>query len=272
MESRIARRDLALVAVTVVGLSRLLDGASLWVVGGLLLGALLLGSLQVLADHDSSVQAGGVPIESLILPAVAGIACVGVVRLVPFGLGLAPALLVTGWLVHRCLTLEARILASPDGFDDDGRTAVLVTTLLVAFIAFIGVAAMVPGGLAQPGAGGVAGGPLPRRDLLALATGDAVIAFLLGYRAAALRVSTLRDALWSAGTYAAAIAIAAATVRFMEIPRLMGPALLTLTFYLWDAFHGATPSRRREARWIWQTILLALLGAGVIALNLLIRT
>lgn len=273
-EGRAGRRDLALVAVTVVGLSRLIEPPGAWLVAVFLLGAIVLGTLQVLGDEaERGERIGlGIPIESLFLPAVAAVACLGAIRLVPFGLGLAPALLVTGWLVHRCLTLEARILATPDGFDDDGRTAVLVTTLLVAFIAFIGVAAMVPGGLAQPGAGGVAGGPLPRRDLLALATGDAVIAFLLGYRAAALRVSTLRDALWSAGTYAAAIAIAAATVRFMEIPRLMGPALLTLTFYLWDAFHGATPSRRREARWIWQTILLAMLGAGVIALNLLIRT
>ena len=214
----------------------------------------------------------GVPLESLILPAVAAVACLGAIRLVPFGLALAPALLLTGCSSQRCLALEARILAAPADLDDDGRTAVLVTTLLVAFLAFIGVAAMVPGGLAQPESGGAAGGPLPRRDLLALALGDAVIAFLLGYRAAALRVTTLRDALWSAATYAAAIAIAAAAVRFMEIPRLMGPALLTLTFYLWDAFHGSTPSRRRDARWIWQTLLLAVLGLVVIGLNLMVRT
>jgi hypothetical protein len=58
----------------------------------------------------------------------------------------------------------------------------------------------------------------------------------------------------------------------MEIPRLVGPAMLTLTFYLWDAFHGATPLRRRDARWIWQTALLAILGAAVIALNLMARS
>ncbi len=273
-EDRAGRRDLALVAVTVVGLSRLIEPPGAWLVAIFLLGAIVLGTLQVLGEEAAHSDSGGlgIPIESLFLPAVAAVACLGAIRLVPFGHGLAPALLVTGWLVYRCLALEARILSAPDDLDADDRTAILVTTLLVAFVAFIGVAAMVPGGLAQPGSGGVAGGPLPRRDLLALTAGDAVIAFLLGYRAAALRVATLRDALWSAGTYAAAIAIAAATVRFMEIPRLMGPALLTLTFYLWDAFHGSTPSRRRDARWIWQTALLALLGAGVIALNLLTRT
>jgi hypothetical protein len=84
-------------------------------------------------------------------------------------------------------------------------------------------------------------------------------------------VATLRDALWSAFTYAAAIAIGAAALRALEIPRLVGPALLTLAFYLWDAFHAATPSRRRDIRWLWQTLLLAGLGAIVVAWNLLIR-
>jgi hypothetical protein len=270
---RAGRRDLALAAVTMVGLSRLIEPPGVWLVAIFLLGAVLLGTLQVLHDEAAHTGAGaaGVPVESLILPAVAAVACLGAIRLVPFGLGLAPALLVTGLLVDRCLALEARILSAPDGLDTDGRTSVLVTALIVGFLGFVGVAAMVPGGLAQPGAGGAAGGPLPRSDLLALAVADALIAFLLGYRAAALRVATLRDALWSAATYGAAIAIGAAAVRFMEIPRLMGPALLTLTFYLWDAFHGAAPSRRRDARWIWQTALLGILGAAVVALNLMGR-
>ena len=87
-----------------------------------------------------------------------------------------------------------------------------------------------------------------------LAAGDALVAFLLGYRAASLRVNTARDALWAAVTYAAAIAIGAAALRAMEIERLVGPALLTLAFYLWDAFIGAAPSRRRDIRWIGQIV------------------
>jgi hypothetical protein len=272
-ESKAARRDLALAAVTIVGLSRLIEPPGVWFVAIFLLGAVVLGSLQVLGEETAHTEhhALGVPIESLILPAVAAVACLGAIRLVPFGLWLAPALLVTGVLVERCLALEARILSSPRGLDEEGGTTVLVTTLLVAFLAFIGVAATVPGGLAQPGTSGAAGGPLPRGDLLILAVGDAVVATLLGYRAAALRVGSLRDALWSAATYGVAIAIAAAALRFVQIPRLMGPAMLTLTFYLWDAFHAATPARRRDARWIWQTILLVGLGIAVIALNLFVQ-
>ena len=268
-----ARRDLALAAVTVVGLSRLIEPPAVWFVAIFLLGAVLVGTLQVLADTSARAEGGGggVPVESLILPAVAAVACIGAIRLVPFGLGLAPALLITGIIVDRCLALEARILASPAGLDAEARTTVLVTTLVVAFMGFVGVAATIPGGLAQPGSPGAGGAPLSERDLLVLAAGDAAIAFLLGYRAAALRVSNVRDALWSAGTYAAAIAIGAAAVRFIEVPRLLGPALLTLTFYLWDAFHGAAPARRRDLGWLWQTLLLVVLGIVVVALNLMTR-
>ena len=269
MEDRLARRDLALAAVTVVGLSRLIEPPGVWLVAVFLLGAMLLGTLQVLGDEVATD--GGVPIESLILPAVAAMACVGAIRLVPFGLWLAPALAVSGFIVMRALALEARIIATPEGLGPEDRTAVLVATLTIAFLGFVGVAATVPGGLAQPGAAGAAGGPLPIRDLAVLAAADALIAFLLGYRAAALRLSTLRDVLWSAFTYGAAIAIGAAALRAIEVQRLVGPALLTLAFYLWDAFHAASPTRRRDLRWVWQTALLAALGVVVVAWNLMIK-
>ena len=153
------RRDLALAAVTIVGLSRLIEPPGVWFVAIFLLGAILLGTLQVLGDEGARTEGAGhgVPIESLILPAVAAVACIGAIRLVPFGLGLAPALLITGVLVERCLALEARIVATPAELDAEGRTAVLVTTLVVAFLGFVGVAAMIPGGLAQPGSVGVGG-------------------------------------------------------------------------------------------------------------------
>lgn len=266
MDEGSARRDLALVAVTVVGLSRLLEPPVIWLVAAALLGAMLFGTLQVLHDEAAPARARfGVPIESLILPSVAAVACLGAIRLVPFGLWLVPALVVTWLVVGRTLALEARINLGPDRLTTDDRSALLVTILLVAFLAFTGIAAMVPGGLVQNG------GPLPEGNLLVLAAGDALVAGLLGYRSASLRVTTVRDALWSAGTYAAAIAIGAAALRAMEIPRLVGPALLSLAFYLWDAFIGTAPSRRRDLRWIGQIALLAGLGLIVVVWNLLLR-
>ena len=272
MEDRTGRRDLALLAVTVVGLSRLTEPPTVWVIAALLLVAMLFGTLQVLADEIPAADAAaGVPIEALILPAVAAVGGLGAIRLVPFGLWLIPAVLLAGLLVARSLAIEARILGSREGLSVGDRTSLLVTMLLVAFIAFTGVAAMVPGGLVQPGADGTVTPPLSETYLVVLAGGDALIAFLLGYRAAALRLVSLRTALWSAVTYGAAIAIAAAALRAIAIPRLMGPALLTLAFYLWDAFVGASPARRRDANWVWQTLLLAILGVAVVAWNLLLR-
>lgn len=268
-EDQSAHRDLAAVAVTLVGLSRLIEPPLVWLVAVLLLGAMLIGALQVLADEAAPAEAAaGIAIEALILPAVAAVACLGAIRLVPFGLWLAPALAVTWLLVRRTLALEARIHHATTGLSADDRTAVLVTILLIAFVGFTGVAAMVPGGLVQPLGGS---GPLPETNLLVLAVGDGIIAGLLGYRAVALRVGNLVGALASAATYLAAIAIGAAALRAMEIPRLMGPALLVVAFYLWDALTGTQPAHRRESRWIWQTGLLAALGLLVTAWNLLLR-
>jgi hypothetical protein len=247
------------------------------VVAVLLLAATLLGSLQVLGAVEAPAGDGGVPIESLILPAVAAIGCLGAIGLIPVGVWLVPALAATALLVDRALVLEERILVAEHGLSAEDRSSVLVATILIAFISFVGVATLVPGGLAGAvgalgGPSGTASGPLAGSDLLLLAIADALIAGLLGYRAAALRVASLRDALWSAATYAIAIAIGAAALRAMAIPRLIGPALLTLAFYLWDAFHGAPPSRRRDPAWIWQTILLLVVGVLVVGWNLLIRT
>ncbi len=204
MDDRLARRDLALAAMTVVGLSRLMEPPALWLVAVLLLVAMLFGTLQVLADESHPAEAlAGVAIEALILPSVAAVACLGAIRLVPFGLWLIPALLVTGLLVAQALAMEARIHADQEDLSSADRTSLLVTILLIGFLGFTGVAAMVPGGLVQPTADGGVTPPIPETDLLTLAAGDAVIAFLLGYRAASLRLVTLRDALWSALTYAA---------------------------------------------------------------------
>ena len=265
-----AHRDLTIVAVTLVGLSRIVEAPLVWLVAAMLLATMLIGALQVLADEASPAEAvSGVAVEALIVPAVAAVACLGAIRLVPFGLWLLPALAVTWLLVRRTLALEARIQHAPTGLSADDRTAVLVTILLVAFVAFTGVAAIVPGGLVQPLGGA---GPLPETNLLLLAGCDGIVAGLLGYRAVALRIGNLMDALWSAATYLAAIAIGAAALRAMEIPRLMGPALLTLAFYLWDALAGTHPARRRQRRWIWQTGLLAALGVVVTAWNLQLRS
>ena len=58
----------------------------------------------------------------------------------------------------------------------------------------------------------------------------------------------------------------------MAVPHLLGPALLTLLVYLWDAFHATTPSIRRDPRWIWQVGLLVGLSVLVVGWNLALRS
>lgn len=257
-----------IVATAVVGMAVVLTGPLVWIVALLLLGAVALGALRVLADDDPAGADTGVPIESLFLPAIAAIGCLGAIRLVPVGLGVVPALIATALLIDRSLAVESRIATAVQGPTADDRVRTLVAMLVVALVAFVGVAAIVPGGIAGAGPAGAPVSPLPIGELFLLAAADAVIAGLLGYRAAALRSPSVREALWAAATYAAAIAVGAAALRAMGIPRLIGPALLMFLFYLWDSLHAAAPSRRRDPRWIWETVALAGVGAAVAFWNL----
>ena len=261
---RLAGRDLVIAATTVVGMAAVLNGPLVWLAAALLLGAMILGALQVLGDADGPVGERGVPIESLFLPALAAIGCLGAIRLVPLGLAILPALLLAGVLVDRTIAVESRIAATAESPGVEDRTRTLIAMLVVALVAFIGVAAIVPGGIAGLEGPGSPIQPLPIGDLALLALADAGVAALLGYRAAALRGTTLREAVWAAVTYGVAIAIGAAAIRAMGIPRLVGPALLMLLFYLWDSLHATAPARRRDPRWIWETVALAGLG-GIVA-------
>jgi hypothetical protein len=64
------------------------------------------------------------------------------------------------------------------------------------------------------------------------------------------------------------IALGAAAIRAMGIPRLIGPALLMVLLYLWDTVHSAPASRRRDPRWLWETLALAGLAAAVAFWNI----
>jgi hypothetical protein len=262
------RRDLEIGVATVVGMAAVLPGPLIGVVAVLLLAATILGTLQLLADVDSPDADRGVPIESLIVPSVAALGAVGAIRLVPLGPAIIPAIAGVGILLDRALALETRIAGSAQGPTVEDRTSALVTILIVALVAFAGVAASVPGGLAGLEPAGAPAAPVPFVNVVILAVADGIVAGLLGYRAAALRTASARDALWAALGYGVAIAIGAAAVRALGIPRLVGPALLMFLFYLWDTLHAAPPSRRRDPRWLWETAILVGLGLLVIAWNL----
>jgi len=181
---------------------------------------------------------------------------------------LAPAFVLAGGLVGLTLVTELRLARASGPPSSTDRSVVLVEILIVAFLGFAGVAALVPGGLPTPGAGTGVLEPAPLA-WVAHAGGDALIAFLLAYRAAALRSSSFRDVVWFAITGATVVAIAAVALRSIEIPRILGPALLVLVFFLWDAIHsGGRTRRRRDPRRLWETALLAVIGIAVIGWTL----
>ncbi len=264
-----AWKEMVTLTVVLVGLSRLVEGPALWAMAVLALVVHVLATLEVLGT-DAAAQEEGVPVEALLVPGVAAVAAIGALRLVPVGLLLVPALFAAGCLVLASVALERRILGRANGPTADDRAGLLSLVLIVAFVAFSGIAAAIPGALAEPVGGSVAARPgLPMEGMILLAAADGLLAALLGYRLAALRAPDLRGAAISALSYAAVVAIAAASLRAMAIPRLLGPALLTLVVYLWGAYRGAPRPARADARWAWELLLLLGLGAIVIAWNLL---
>jgi hypothetical protein len=264
--------EVVVLAVALAAIARIAEGPALWVAALLAGAALAFAALEVLgADEADDPAALGVPVEALALPAVVGIAATTALHLVPVGLFLVLGLVAVGAVTTASIAVERRILARPSGATAADRTALLSLVVVLAFVAFAGIAAAIPGALVEPlPTGEETGSPGMSLEALALLAGlDGLVAGLLGYRLAALRGSTARAALAAALSYAAVIAIAAAALRAMGLPRLLGPALLTLVLYLWSAYRGAPRTARRDARWIWEIILLAILGLLVIAWNLL---
>jgi len=262
------RRDLEIIVAVIVATAALLGGPLVGLVASLLLAVVALGTLQVLSRVDAPDADRGVPIESLIVPAVAAFGGLGAVRLLPLGPALIPAVAVVALLLDRALDVETRIIRSPQGPTAEDRTRSLITILFVGLVAFTGTAAIVPGGIAGLEPAGAPVPPLAIGNLAVLVAADALIAGLLGYRAVALRDARARDAAWAALTYAVAIGIGAGAIRAVGVPRLVGPALLMFLFYLWDTLHAAPPSRRRDPRWLWETAILAGLAILVAAWNL----
>jgi hypothetical protein len=267
----IARRELVLVVVVLIAMSRAAARPEAFLVVGLLPVVTFLSGAALLGGHAERHRQYG----ALLIPALIAGGAGAAVGLVPAGLWLLPALAVIALFLEWTLALELRLAAHISGPGESDRTRIALLAVIAAFVAFTGIAAIVPGGWAEPSAvvagAGAAQPVLTEGWLLVLAIDDALIAFILGYRVAVIRHGTRRDALRSALTYAIVIAVAAGALRGLDLPRLVGPAVLALVFYLWDALHAASPERRRDARFVWETMLLGVLVVVVVAWNLRLR-
>lgn len=274
------RAELVAGVVVVLAISRFVDGPPAWAVAILVLVAVLLAGLQLLGRarpdaggrptdaHRESVTSRTAPIEALVDPSLFALGSVGLLRLVPIGLLELPLLGACAWVLARDLRLESRLAASASSPSSADRTAVLAATMAAGLAAFAGIAALVPDAIPDPQATIQATPSL----VLGLAAVDGLVAFLLAYRVAALRSTNLRDVGWAASAAAVVVAIAAAALRSLEIPGVLGPALLVLVFFLWEAMHAGTTARRRDPRRVWELALLVLLGLIVVAWSLGLRS
>ena len=120
------------------------------------------------------------------------------IHLVPVGLGLVPVLLAFALVLDRMLALELRLLAQPTGPSETDTSRVRLAAVVTAFVAFSGIATLVPGGLAEPGGTATGGTAVTEGWLVVMAINDALVALLLGYRLALFRYGTARDAARSA--------------------------------------------------------------------------
>ena len=68
------------------------------------------------------------------------------IRLVPVGLGLVPVLLGFAIVLDRILALELRLLGEATGTTETDHSRVRLAAVVTAFIAFSGIATLVPGG------------------------------------------------------------------------------------------------------------------------------
>jgi hypothetical protein len=259
----LARRELVLVAVILVAFTRLVEPADALLISGLLPVVMLLAGIGVLVSERT-----GRPFEHLLVPAVLTGGAGAAIHLVQPGLPMIPALGVLAIVLDRILALEIRLLAQHTSPSEADRSRVLLTALLAAFVAYTGLATLVPDALGDPGVAATDGGTLALSGLVVLAFDVALVSLLLGYRLAVMRYGSAADAARSALTYALVIAVAAGATRAIDTPRLLGPVMLTLVFYLWDALHGTGRGRRRQPRFVVEVIVLAALGIVVIAWNL----
>ncbi len=265
-----ADRQLAVLLVAAAGSGWIVGPPVGWLVAAIVGLAGLVGASEIVAESMPLRPGPSARDVARFIPGIipATLAAAGTIALhaLPPRLDLLAGLAGLGVLLAWSVGLERRLALARTVASDEDVAIVLGLSLVAAFVAFVGAGTFVPDGLAASGAGTM---PLP--DLGALVAADALAGGALGLRMARLRAAGRRNALLGGLSSASIVAVAAGALRALAIPFLLGPALLTLVFFLWDAVTGSTVARRRSPRWLWEVALLAILGGAVVLLNLRVR-
>lgn len=275
-ERRRHERALAAMAMGLVAVGSLpllahaasVEWSGQWIVALLLAGATAFGALHVLAPEEAS----GVPLATLVTPALASVAAFAIVPLagflgMPTGLALLGAL--TGGAVLLVAAVESEVPFVRLGTVPSAADRRLVEAILMgcALVVFAGIAATLPGGWARveldlPGAG------LPE-SAAPLAFGAAVVGLLVGLR---LTVLSGRPAMiaWVSAAEAVLVGVSALVFRWLAIPGAMAAALLTLVLYL-GATVGIAPSAEGTTRWRLEVLVIGLVILVVVGFRLFAR-
>lgn len=146
--------------------------------------------------------------------------------------------------------------------------AVRSTALGLAFLAFVAVGGLVPGGLALDREG------LSTSYLAEFVALNAAIAGLVGYRLASLTSPHRFDRIVrvvAVGQYALPVAVAAAALRSLALPRLFIPALLALVVYIVTGLRESPEPARQNQRLLQELAILGVAALAVIAWGLLTK-
>jgi hypothetical protein len=150
--------------------------------------------------------------------------------------------------------------------------AVRSASLCLAFVAFVAVGGLVPGGLVVAGSGEA--GHLSTQGLVVFIGLNAAIAGVIGYRLAGLLSPHRFDRIVrvvAVFQYVVAIGLAAGILRSMVLPRLFIPALLTLAVYLVTAVRESPERVTLNKRLLQELAVLVLAASAAIAWGLMSR-
>jgi Ca2+/Na+ antiporter len=270
MHERNGARELGLVIGTLAMLVHFLDGVAFWVITALIVATAVAGSLHLLGES----RPWRVPLDRLTLPALAAFATAGLAHLVnpvPWlalvfvGAWIVMALVVAVQTLPATGTEEEEASAAGETAGHPRPLAARIATLFVAFLAFSAVGGFVSGGLASDAA-------TPATSVVAsTALYDLIIGGLVGFVMAAIRPHRRMDVVLAFVLYAAILGAAGAALRYVDMPRLLGPAILTLVAYLVTVFRYSAEPIWRSSRLIGETLVLGVAGCAVIVLGLLMR-
>jgi hypothetical protein len=166
------------------------------------------------------------------------------------------------------IVVEPVVVNTPELAPHPRPLAVRSAAVGLAFLAFVAVGGLVPGGLA------IDRQALSTTRLAELVALNAAIAGVLGYRLAALTSPYRVDRIIrmvGIGQYAVPVAVAAAALRSLALPRLYVPALLTLVVYVVTVLRESPEPATRDERLLEELAVLGIAGLAIVLWGLLAR-